>query len=56
MMTLIYDDFDEVYIWVDSQDHNVELSPEYDDEASARQWYGKVAAIMLAEFGTKRHD
>jgi hypothetical protein len=47
-MTLIYDDFDDVYIWVDSQDHDTPLSPEFDDEAGARQWYNKVSQIMLA--------
>lgn len=55
-MTLIYDDFDEVYVWVETTDHDIELSPEFDDEESARQWYGRVAALMLQEFGIKRND
>ena len=55
-MTLIYDDFDEVYVWVDSHDHDVELSPEYDDEASARQWYSRVSEIMLAQAGVIKND
>jgi len=49
-MTLIYDDFDDVYIWVETDNHDIPLSPEFDDEASARQWYGRVAAIMFNEF------
>lgn len=47
-MTLIYDDFDDVYIWVETDNHDIPLSPEFDDEASARQWYGRVAAIMFS--------
>ena len=45
-MTLIYDDFDDVYVWVEDNDHNIALCPEYDDEESARQWYSRVYAIM----------
>ena len=53
-MTLIYDDFDDVYIWVETHDENIPLSPEFDDEESARQWYGRVASIMFEEFGVKK--
>ena len=52
-MTLIYDEFDEIYVWVETHDENIELSPHYDDEASAQQWYGRVSSIMFEEFGVK---
>lgn len=49
-MTLIYDDFDEIFVWVETNNHNVELSPHYDDEESAKQWYSRVYTIMLEKF------
>ena len=52
-MTLIYDEFDKIYIWVETHDENIELSPKYDDEESAKQWYGRVSSIMFEEFGVK---
>lgn len=52
-MTLIYNDIDEVYIWVETEDHDTPLSPEFDDEEGAKQWYGRVASIMFEEFGVK---
>jgi len=50
-MTLFYDDFDGVYVWVETHDENIELSPRFDDEDSAIAWYGRVAEIMFGEFG-----
>lgn len=45
-MVLIYDDFDEVYVWVEANDHNVQLSPEFDDKRAAQDWYKRMAEIM----------
>jgi len=50
-MTLIYDDIMDVYVWVDVDDHNNELSPQFNDEDSAIKWYGMVSAHILSEFG-----
>jgi len=50
-MTLIYDDIIDVYIWVDVDDHNNELSPQFDDEESAIKWYGIVSKHIFSEFG-----
>lgn len=38
-MRLIYDDVDEVYIWVEYHDHDIELSPRFDDKNQANNWY-----------------
>jgi hypothetical protein len=45
-MVLIYDDFDEVYVWVEASDHDVQLSPEFDDKQGAQAWYKRIAEIM----------
>jgi hypothetical protein len=50
-MTLIHDDIMDVYIWVDEDDHNNDLSPHFDDQESAIEWYGRVSAHILNEFG-----
>jgi hypothetical protein len=50
-MTLILDDYNGVYVWVDVDDHNKELSPHFDYEEDAIQWYGRVSAHILDEFG-----
>jgi hypothetical protein len=50
-MTLIYDDIMDAYIWVDVDNHNNELSPQFDNQESAIEWYGIVSAHILSEFG-----
>lgn len=50
-MTLIYDEFNDVYIWVDVNNHDNELSPQFDDEESAIQWYGTVSKHIFEEYG-----
>jgi hypothetical protein len=55
-MTLILDDYNGVYVWVDVNDHNNELSPHFDYEEDAIQWYGRVSAHILDEFGITGND
>jgi hypothetical protein len=56
-MTLILDDYNGVYVWVDVDDHNNELSPHFDYEEDAIQWYGRISAHVLDEFGiTNKND
>jgi hypothetical protein len=56
-MTLILDDYNGVYVWVDVDDHNNELSPHFDYEEDAIQWYGRVSAHILDEFDiTNKND
>ena len=49
-MKLFYDEFDNVYVWVEILDENIELSPRFDDKESALRWYGRVTKIMFEEF------
>lgn len=53
-MTLIYDDYQQVYIWVDTDDHDNDLSPHFDDQEGAMTWYSKVSKHILSEFGLIR--
>jgi len=53
MMHLLRDDHNQVYIWVDDTDENVELSPHYDYEEDAIIWYGTVAKEMFQDFGVR---
>ena len=50
-MTLILDDYNGIYVWVDDNNENEELSPHFDYEEDAIQWYGRVSAHILDEFG-----
>jgi hypothetical protein len=50
-MTLILDDYNGVYVWVDVNNHDNELSPHFDYEEDAIQWYGRISSHILNEFG-----
>lgn len=53
-MILYHDEFGDCYVWVETGNADDELSPRFDDEEHAIEWYGRVAKIMFAEFGVKR--
>ena len=38
-MKLSYDDYKQVYVWVDDLDENIEFSPHFDYEEDADNWY-----------------
>ena len=44
-MKLLYDDFNQVYIWVEEYDENIELSPHFDYEDDAIQWRDRVKKL-----------
>ena len=48
-MTLIYDDFDDVWVWVEKNDHTIELSPRFDEEEDARFWKTRIRNILKEE-------
>jgi len=52
-MRLLNDELNGVYVWVDDNDENVELSPHFDYEEDAIQWYGRIAKDIFEEFGIK---
>lgn len=37
-MKLIIDDYNQIYVWVDDEDHDNELSPHFDYEEDAIAW------------------
>ena len=41
-MKLLRDDVNEVYVWVDDYDENIELSPHFDYEEDADAWYDRI--------------
>ena len=49
-MTLIYDELNDCYVWVEVNDENIELSPQFDTEEDAIQWYNRVAEIIVKNF------
>lgn len=46
-MKLICDDFQEVYVWVNDEDENEELSPHFDYEEDALQWKEKIEEELI---------
>jgi hypothetical protein len=38
-MKLLRDEWRQVYVWVDDLDENIELSPHFDYEEDADNWY-----------------
>ena len=44
------------HVWVDSVNESMQLSPEFDTEELAFDWYGCVAAQILSEFGVTDED
>lgn len=45
-MRLICDDFQQVYVWVEDYDENIELSPHFDYEEDAIQWRDRMLLLL----------
>ena len=43
-MKLLYDDYNLVYVWVDDMNEDIELSPHFDYEEDADQWFERMKA------------
>ena len=41
-MILIGDDYKQIYVWVDEDNHNLELSPHFDYEEDASLWRDRI--------------
>ena len=41
-MKLLMDDLNQIYVWVDDYDENIEYSPHFDYEEDAVQWREKM--------------
>lgn len=50
-MRMSYDDYNQVYVWVDDDNDNIELSPHFDYEEDAIQWYGQISRDIFNEYG-----
>jgi len=50
-MKLIYDEFDNEWLWVDNYDENIELSPKFDEEEFALAWREKVSKELDKDLG-----
>lgn len=48
-MRLICDDYNQIYVWVEDLDENVELSPRFDYEEDAIQWKQRLEELLKAE-------
>lgn len=55
-MRLILDDYNQVYVWVDDLNENEELSPHFDYEEDAVQWYGRISRDIFEEYGITKHE
>lgn len=55
-MTLIYDDYNDCWVWVDVDDQDREISPHFDYEEDAIQWYGRISQHIFDEYGITRED
>ena len=45
-MRLICDDYNQVYIWVEDHDENIELSPRFDYEEDAILWKQRIEILL----------
>ena len=46
-MVLIYDEINEWWVWVEENNHDIELSPVFDDEENARLWKTRIINILM---------
>jgi hypothetical protein len=45
-MELIFDEFNDCWIWVTTNNHDIELSPRLDTEEDAQAWYNFMRKIF----------
>ncbi len=45
-MRLICDDYNQIYVWVEESDENVELSPHFDYEEDAIEWRERIEELL----------
>lgn len=48
-MKLIYDEFNDWWVWVESHNHDLELSPPFDEEQDAILWKIRIKNILREE-------
>ena len=55
-MTLIYDEYNDWWVWVDTDNHDTDLSPHFDYEEDAIQWHGRVSKHIFEEYGITKNE
>ena len=45
-MKLIYDEYTEEWVWVEKNNHDIELSPQFDTEEYAMLWRTRMINIL----------
>jgi hypothetical protein len=53
-MTLIYDEYDDVWLWVEPNNHDTALSPTFDEEKDAVLWKIRIKNIIKEELKNAR--
>lgn len=48
-MKLLCDDFNEIYVWVEDNDEDIELSPHFDYEEDAIRWRDRLKNLLVRE-------
>ncbi len=48
-MRLICDDYNQVYIWVEDLNEDIELSPRFDYEEDAIEWKNRIEDLLSKE-------
>jgi hypothetical protein len=46
-MILIYDEYNDYWVWVEEKNHDIELSPVFDEEEDAKLWQTRIINILL---------
>lgn len=46
-MDLIYDEYGEFWVWVEKNNHDIELSPQFDTEEDAMLWRTRMINILI---------
>ena len=55
-VTLTYDDYNDWWVWVDVNDNDRHLSPHFDYEEDAIQWYGRISEHIFEEYGISKNE
>lgn len=48
-MTLIYDEYNDWWVWVETNNHDMELSPHFDEEEDAKLWKIRLVNILKGQ-------
>lgn len=46
-MTLIHDEYSDTWVWVETNNHEIELSPQFDYEEDAKLWKTRMINILV---------